>query len=163
MLVEAVSQLIQEGVEIKLTLVGDGESRAAIESAIAAAHLEKVVTITGWVSSIHIRNYLLGAKVKVLPSFAEGLPVVLMEALALRRPVISTYIAGIPELVEPSHGWLIPAGSVTALKDAIQVSLATSTAQLQEMGQVGAERVLADHNIETEVEKLSQLFAANRS
>lgn len=162
LLVEAVSQLIQEGVEIKLTLVGDGESRAAIESAIAAAQLEEVVTITGWVSSIHIRNYLLGAKVKVLPSFAEGLPVVLMEALALRRPVISTYIAGIPELVEPSHGWLIPAGSVTALKDAIQVSLATSTVQLQEMGQVGAERVLADHNIETEVEKLSQLFAANR-
>lgn len=162
LLVEAVSQLIQEGVEIKLTLVGDGESRTAIESAIAAAHLEEVITITGWVSSIHIRNYLLGAKVKVLPSFAEGLPVVLMEALALRRPVISTYIAGIPELVKPNNGWLIPAGSVSALKDAIRVSLTTSTVKLQEMGEVGAEQVNADHNIETEVVKLSQLFAAHR-
>lgn len=163
LLIEAVSQLVKEGVDLKLTLVGDGESRAAIESAIVTAQLEKVITITGWVSSSYIRDYLLDAKVKVLPSFAEGLPVVLMEALALRRPVISTYIAGIPELVEPSHGWLIPAGSVSALKDAIRVSLATSTIQLQEMGQIGSERVIANHNIETEVVKLSQLFTANRS
>lgn len=163
LLIEAVSQLVKEGVDLKLTLVGDGESRTAIESAIVTAQLEEVITITGWVSSSYIRDYLLDAKVKVLPSFAEGLPVVLMEALALRRPVISTYIAGIPELVEPSHGWVIPAGSVSALKDAIQVSLATSTIQLREMGQIGSERVIANHNIETEVVKLSQLFAANRS
>lgn len=161
LLVEAVSQLIQEGVDLKLTLVGDGESRTAIELAIASAQLEEVITITGWVSSSHIRDYLLEAKVKVLPSFAEGLPVVLMESLALRRPVISTYIAGIPELVDPSNGWLIPAGSISALKEAIRVSLATSTSQLQEMGQIGAERVSADHNIDTEVVKLSQLFTAN--
>ncbi|WP_299488498.1 glycosyltransferase [Acaryochloris sp. IP29b_bin.137] len=163
LLVEAVSQLVQEGIALTLTLVGDGESRTAIESAIATAQLEEVITITGWVGSSHIRDYLLKAKVKVLPSFAEGLPVVLMEALALGRPVISTYIAGIPELVDPKNGWLIPAGSISALKEAIRVSLATSTAQLLEMGQVGADRVRAEHNIETEVMKLSRRCCMNRS
>ena len=59
-----------------------------------------------------------------LPSFAEGLPVVLMEAMALRRPVISTYIAGIPELVIPGeHGWLVPAGDVEALTKARRTCL----------------------------------------
>lgn len=163
LLIEAVSQLIADGMNLKLTLVGDGESRVALEAAIAATQLEDVITITGWVSSSRIRDYLLGAKVKVLPSFAEGLPVVLMEALALGRPVISTYIAGIPELVEPNNGWLIPAGSIPALKEAIRVSLATSTAQLQEMGQAGAERVKTDYNIETETVKLSQLLTAYSS
>lgn len=161
LLVEAVAQLVAEGVDLKLTLVGDGESRIAIEEAISAAQLEQIVTLTGWVSSSHIRDYLLSAKVKVLPSFAEGLPVVLMEALALGRPVIATYIAGIPELVEPNNGWLIPAGSITALKEAIRISLATSTAQLQAMGQIGAHRVIAAHNIDTETVKLSQLFIAS--
>lgn len=163
LLVEAVAQLIAEGVDLRLTLVGDGELRPALETAIATAQLEKIVTITGWVSSSHIRDYLLDAKIKVLPSFAEGLPVVLMEALALGRPVISTYIAGIPELVEPAHGWLIPAGSVTALKEAMRVSLATHTDQLQYMGQAGAHRVAVSHNIKTETAKLSQLFTASCS
>lgn len=158
LLVEAVCQLIAEGIDLKLTLVGDGESRAAIEQAIIAAQLGEVVAITGWVSSSQIRDYLLGAKVKVLPSFAEGLPVVLMESLALERPVISTYIAGIPELVGPDNGWLIPAGSITALKSALRASLAASPDQLQAMGQAGAEWVKANHNIATEAEKLSQLF-----
>jgi len=163
LLVEAVAQLVAEGVDLRLTLVGEGELRPALETAIAAAQLEQIVTITGWVSSSHIRDYLLNAKIKVLPSFAEGLPVVLMEALALGRPVISTYIAGIPELVEPANGWLIPAGSVTALKEAMRVSLATHTDQLQHMGQVGAHRVAVAHNIETETAKLLQLFTARCS
>ena len=61
-------------------------------------------------------QHILDARALVLPSFAEGLPVVIMEAMALRRPVISTYVAGIPELVrDGEHGWLVPAGDVDAL------------------------------------------------
>ena len=55
--------------------------------------------ITGWISRTSVREEILAARALVLPSFAEGLPVVLMEAMALRRPVLSTYVAGIPELV----------------------------------------------------------------
>ena len=72
-----------------------------------------------------MRQEILQARAFVLPSFAEGLPVVLMEALALYRPVVTTFIAGIPELVEQGEcGWLIPAGSIeklaTALRDVLQ-------------------------------------------
>src|SRR5688572_31740184 len=58
-------------------------------------------------------------------SFAEGLPVVIMEALALGRPVLATAVAGIPELVSPECGWLVPAGSVEALVQAMKDALAT--------------------------------------
>ena len=56
----------------------------------------------------------------ILPSFAEGLPVVIMEAMASARPVIATTIAGIPELITPDCGWLVPAGDAQALASAIE-------------------------------------------
>ncbi len=72
----------------------------------------------------------------VLPSFAEGLPVVIMEAMALRRPVISTYVAGIPELVRPGiDGWLVPAGDVEALAEAMQACLEAPVEELARMGE----------------------------
>jgi glycosyltransferase involved in cell wall biosynthesis len=95
----------------------------------------------------------------VLPSFAEGLPVVIMEALALRRPVISTYVAGIPELVRPGEtGWLVPAGDVDELVSAIIQMLDAPLAQLERMGHAGAARVARDHDIRTEVGKLLELI-----
>jgi glycosyltransferase involved in cell wall biosynthesis len=95
----------------------------------------------------------------VLPSFAEGLPVVIMEALALNRPVISTYVAGIPELVEPGVcGWLVPPGSVEALAVAMRAVLEAPLEQLEEMGKAGAERVAQQHNVALEAKKLVALF-----
>ena len=94
-----------------------------------------------------------------MPSFAEGLPVAIMEALALGRPVISTYIAGAPELVESGvNGWLVPAGSVEPLVDAMAEAITTDPAVLERMGRAGAARVAAQHNIVTETKKLSAFF-----
>ena len=82
--------------------------------------------ITGWISGEQVRDEILAARALVLPSFAEGLPVVIMEAMALKRPVISTFVAGIPELVQPGeHGWLVPAGDVEALVDVMRACLET--------------------------------------
>jgi glycosyltransferase involved in cell wall biosynthesis len=95
----------------------------------------------------------------VLPSFAEGLPVVIMEALALSRPVISTYVAGIPELVEPGTcGWLVPPGSLEALTEAMRTALQTPVEKLEQMGRVGAERVAQHHNAAIEGSKLATVF-----
>ena len=91
-------------------LVGDGEMRAQIEALIAQYNLQARVRITGWISNKQVRDEILAARALVLPSFAEGLPVVLMEAMALRRPVISTFVAGIPELVQPWQTRLAGAG-----------------------------------------------------
>ena len=97
----------------------------------------------------------------VLPSFAEGLPVVIMEALALGRPVVSTYIAAIPELVRHGeNGWLVAAGNVRELAEAMGGVLSASPAQLEKMGGRGRAEVLARHNIDIEATKLLRLMAA---
>jgi glycosyltransferase involved in cell wall biosynthesis len=95
----------------------------------------------------------------VLPSFAEGLPVAIMEALALHRPVISTYVAGIPELVKPGEcGWLVPPGSVDALADAMRDALTAPQDELDRMGRAGAARVVERHDVSVEVRKQAALF-----
>jgi glycosyltransferase involved in cell wall biosynthesis len=121
--------------------------------------LDACVRITGWASGEQVRQEILAARALVLPSFAEGLPVVIMEALALGRPVISTYIAGIPELVEHGvNGWLVPAGSVDALVEAMKEALSVPVERLSEMGQAGAQRVRQHHDARVEAGKLAELF-----
>jgi colanic acid/amylovoran biosynthesis glycosyltransferase len=158
LLVEAVKQLMQQGCRVQLVLVGDGELRPEIEARIAQAGLAEQITITGWASSETVRQHLLAARAMVLPSFAEGLPVVIMEALALGRPVISTTIAGIPELVQPDCGWLVPPSSVEALVAAIQTAVYMPVQELQEMGKIGALRVAQQHNASLEGQQLATLF-----
>ena len=134
-LVGAVRRLRDEGLPIKVTLLGDGPMRQRIEEAIRAAKLEDAVTLLGWASGDRVKQEISNSRALVLPSFAENLPVVIMEAMALGRPVISTYVAGIPELVEPGKtGWLAPAGDEAALALAIRAVVETPTAALAAMG-----------------------------
>lgn len=159
LLVQALAQLKARGVAVELVLAGDGEMRAAVEAEIARHGLQAQARITGWVSSAQVREELLASRGLVLPSFAEGLPVVIMEAMALRRPVLSTYVAGIPELVQPGRtGWLFPAGDVAALADAMEQCLAAPVGQLEAMGEAGRERVLARHDVDREAARLLALF-----
>lgn len=159
LLVEAAHRLAQEGLAFELVLAGDGEMRAEVEARVAALGLAHCVRITGWVSSEQVRAEILAARALVLPSFAEGLPVVLIEAMSLRRPVLSTYVAGIPELVRPGeNGWLFEAGSVEALVQALRDCLATPLQTLERMGEAARLRALARHDIDTEARKLGQLF-----
>ena len=162
LLVEAVKTLSEQQVEVELTLAGDGEMRTEIESLIAKYQLEDKVKITGWISSEAVRAHILAAQVLILPSFAEGLPVVIMEAMSLRRPVISTYIAGIPELVQHGeNGWLCVAGDITALSNTIREALSTPVARLKEMGDAAFARVTAQHHIDSEVAKLAEFMKAS--
>jgi colanic acid/amylovoran biosynthesis glycosyltransferase len=162
LLIEAAARLQREGLAFELVLAGDGEMRPQIEQYIAKEGLGQHVRITGWISGAQVKQELLAARALVLPSFAEGLPVVIMEAMALGRPVISTYIAGIPELVlDGQCGWLTPAGDVAALATAMRSCLACDTATLQAMGQQARERAAARHDIRTEAAKLAGLFAAS--
>lgn len=162
LLVNAVNLLTKKGIKLELVLAGDGEMRAEIEKLISELSLKNVIKITGWISSEKVRDEILSARALVLPSFAEGLPVVIMEALALKRPVLTTYIAGIPELVRDGEaGWLFPAGDVAELARVMEVFLQTPIDRLAEMGEVGYMRVVERHNIDTEASKLAILFKAS--
>ena len=158
LLVEAAGLLKERGVLFELDLVGDGPMRKDVELAIAGQGVEGLVHITGYVSSDEVRRRLEGSRAMVLGSFAEGLPVVIMEALAVGRPVITTFLAGIPELVDRECGWLVPMGDPAKLADAMQAALDTPLEQLTRMGDVGRERVWAEHRAITEAKKLAALF-----
>lgn len=159
LLLGAVRQLRDAGVFVELVLAGDGEMRPEVERLIALHGLQAQVRITGWISAEQVRQELLAARALVLPSFAEGLPVVIMEAMALRRPVLSTFVAGIPELVQQGeHGWLVPAGDVDALAQAMQDCVRASTAELDDMGAKAYQKVLQRHDVDTEAGHLLQLF-----
>ena len=158
-LIEAAARLAREGLEFELELIGDGPLLAEIRARIGREGLERRVRTLGWAGSDAVRARLAAARVLVQPSFAEGLPVVIMEALALARPVISTYVAGIPELVEPGvDGWLVPAGSVEALATAMRAAIQSSTTELERLGRAGRERVLERHHVRIEVDRLLGLF-----
>jgi glycosyltransferase involved in cell wall biosynthesis len=159
LILEAVAALRAEGVAVKLVLAGDGPMRGLVETRIRALGLTDAVRITGWISNEVVRRELLEARALLLPSFAEGLPVVLMEALALGRPAISSYVAGIPELlVNGVNGWLIPAGSSEAMARAMKVALATPVVELERMGRAGAAAAAADHDASREAARLAILF-----
>jgi colanic acid/amylovoran biosynthesis glycosyltransferase len=165
LLIAAAARLKAAGTECELVLAGDGPLRVEIEKLIDEHGLNSQVRITGWISSSGVRSEILAARALILPSFAEGLPVVLMEAMALRRPVLSTYVAGIPELViSGENGWLFAAGSVEELVEAMMKCLAAMPEDLSRMGDLGYQRVIARHSIETETAKLANLFrAANQA
>jgi glycosyltransferase involved in cell wall biosynthesis len=160
-LIQAMAELRETHPDIHLTLVGDGDMRGALETAISTFGLKDTVTLTGWLDEVGVRSEITAAHALVMPSFAEGLPMVVMESMACARPVIATYIAGIPELVQPGlTGWLVPAGDVSALADAMRELAATPPETLAEMGAAGRLRVLERHDSDTEARKLAGHFQA---
>lgn len=149
LLVDAMAVLNERGIDAKLILAGDGEMRHEIEARIGELGLNDRVHITGWLTGDEVKQHLVKAKAMVLPSFAEGLPVVIMESFALGRPVITTYIAGIPELVQDGfNGWLIPAGSVNALADAMANVVDATPDQIRSMADHAESSVARFHNID---------------
>ncbi len=159
LLVQAAKQIHEKGIDFELVLAGDGEMRPEIERMIKEFKLTEKIRITGWISSNQVREEILESRAMVLASFAEGLPVVIMEAMALRRPVITTYIAGIPELViHHENGWLIPAGCIDSLSVAMEEAILASPLRLGEMGMAAYDRVLENHSIDKEAGKLAGLF-----
>lgn len=164
LLLEAARRLAEQGVEFELVLAGDGELRSEIEALITQYALTNKVRITGWLSGPQVRDAILAARALVLPSFAEGLPVVIMEAMALRRPAIATSVGGIPELVQPGeNGWLVPAGDAEALAGAMLRCLNTPPDTLRRMGEAARQRVLTRHEGTKEARTIEKLFKETSS
>ena len=142
-----VEKLKTDFPRLKVLLVGDGEARRDIEQEILDRGLEQHVEIRGWLPSCAVRALMRKSRALLLPSFAEGLPIVIMESLAMGRPVISTYVAGIPELLDSDCGWIVPAGSERHLEAGIRQALAASPAELMRLGGIGRARVVAEFDV----------------
>lgn len=160
LLIEAVALAAADLPDLQVTIIGEGPFRPVLEAQIAGLGLSAHVKLAGWQDEASVRDHLAQAQGLVLPSFAEGLPVVVMEAFAAGRPVIATAIMGVPELVTRDTGWLVPAGDPEALADALRGFAATPQPQLSAMGKAARKTVLARHDINREAEKLAVLFAS---
>ena len=158
-LLRAAAALATHGHSFELHLVGDGPLRPRLEAECDRLGLREIVRFRGWMSGDQVRSEIQSARALVLPSFVEGLPVVAMESFALERPVIATWVGGVPELVVPGiNGWLVSPGDVDALAEACEEALTRAPRELWEMGRRGAESVALRHDSEREASKLMNLF-----
>lgn len=162
LLIRAFAKVRDNHIPFKLKLIGDGDKRDSIERLIESHSLNEHVTLMGWQDEATIINEICHAKFTVLPSFAEGLPVSIMESMALKKPVLSTYIAGIPELIiSDQNGWLVPAGDVDALSSKLETILSLDSNEITQIGLKARTAVGLNHNINTEATKLKNLFLSN--
>lgn len=158
-LIEALGELRRQGVDAELVLAGDGELRSALEQHCRLQGVADRVRITGWISGAEVRKEIEASRALVLSSFAEGLPVVLMEAMACARPVIATRVSGIPELVRDGQdGWLVAPGNALELAQAMRRCLETDAPQLHAMGERARARALERHDVDRSAQQLRQIF-----
>ncbi|MEM7498015.1 MAG: glycosyltransferase family 4 protein [Pseudomonadota bacterium] len=154
----AVARAAEAAPDLRLEIVGDGDTRPELEAAIAATGTAERIALLGWRDHEAVRERLAAGRGLLLPSFAEGLPVVIMEAMALGRPVVATSIAGIPELVDASCGWLVPAADEAALGEALTALASAPPERLAEMGRAGRARVAALHDQKANALRLRTLI-----
>jgi colanic acid/amylovoran biosynthesis glycosyltransferase len=158
LLLQAIAILAKRWPDVHLKMIGDGEFRAIFEAYIKENNLSHHVEMLGWRSEKNVLATIDGSAALVIPSFAEGLPVVIMESFARATPVIATHIAGIPELVNNTNGLLVVPGSLDSLVAQLEAFFALSNAAQKSMGLNGKASVQALHNSLTEAEKLKNLF-----
>jgi len=158
LLIQACAQLRDDGVPFHLTMVGDGPDRSRVEAAIQQHQLQHHVTLTGSLTQDGVRQVLATADVFVLPSLAEGIPVVLMEAMASYVPCISTPVNGIPELIEHGHtGLLATPGDVGSLVEQLTL-LCTRPDLRRDMAYAAHAKVISHFDLTTNVRALGQVF-----
>lgn len=160
LLVQAVSVLAARGYPVELRILGAGELHGELMRKVAQLGLRDQVLLGGWATEEVIRHELRQARALVSPSLAEGLPVTILEAFSAGRPVLSTQVAGIPELVDASCGWLVPPGSVDALAQGMLRVLQTPVEVLTAMGVSGRSRVAELHDVRSTARALYQLFCS---
>ena len=157
-LFESLCLLKEEGYDFELTLVGDGADRKYLEELASKIGIADKLIFAGFASQDEVRNYLLQSDIFILPSFAEGVPVSLMEAMSCGIPVIATYVGGIVELIESEEtGLLVSPSDPIALRDAIARYLDDYDLR-EKVSHKGRDKVVSDFNLNNEVDKLARLF-----
>lgn len=157
-LLDALATLRDRGVDVQCTLVGDGPMRSAIEERAQELRLTASLTFTGSLEPKRVAQMYKSADAVVLASLSEGVPVVLMEAMARGRPVVATRVGGVPELVEDGRSGLVVApGDADALADAL-LRVLNDPEWATTMGQNGARRVREEFHAETSASRLTHLF-----
>lgn len=159
LLLDAMAVLRARGRSVRLRLAGDGAGRADLEAQARQLGLDRdVVEFLGWVAGDRLPEIYAAANVFVMSSFAEGIPVVLMEAMAMGVPCVATFVGGIPELIENGvTGLLVPAGDSLALADSIE-RLMSSPELCASIAEAGRRKVAECYNLDRNTMQLAALL-----
>ena len=164
--IEAARLLQERGYRFVWRIVGEGTDRSQLEAAITEPALDGCIELTGKLPRQSVGSLLDEATVFVLPSVIasngdrEGMPLVLLEAMAKEVPVITTTAVGTDELVKDGAGLLVPPRDSASLANAIEQVITLDRASLQRMGQIGRRIVMQEFNTRELANKLIALFEA---
>lgn len=157
-LIESLAEVRDKGHDVRLRVVGTGPDQQSLMALVQRLGLEESVTFLGVKGQKEVKQEYEQADLFVLSSFAEGVPIVLMEAMSYRIPVISTRITGIPELIEHGEaGLLVPPANASELAKAI-IQLAENIDLRTEFGRKGRETIQRHYNLGQNNSELKQLF-----
>jgi colanic acid/amylovoran biosynthesis glycosyltransferase len=157
-LLAAFRRLVVEGHNVRLRLVGDGPDRVSLEAMAARDELKGLVIFEGAVEPDRVRSFLEAADIFALPSFAEGIPVALMEAMAMEIPCVSTAITGIPELIRSDiDGILVGPANEDQLAAAL-ARLIENPDLREQLGRAGRRRVKENFDLHRNVAKVAEMF-----
>ncbi len=158
LLVQACATLRDAGVPFHLVIVGTGPDLERVQQAIAALNMQKSITLTGALNQDGVREQFAQADIFVLPSLAEGIPVVLMEAMSSGVPCVTTPVNGIPELIQHEKtGLLAMPGDVDSVAEQLR-RLIADPALRRSLALAARDKVLADFDLERNVAQLGRLF-----
>jgi glycosyltransferase involved in cell wall biosynthesis len=158
LLIDAAAELAKQGRRVRLRLVGNGPDERALREHAARVEFPECVVFEGAVNQDRIRTFYAAADVFCLPSFAEGIPVVLMEAMAMEIPCVTTHIAGIPELIQDGvDGLLVAPSDRNALVEAL-ARLMDDAGLRERLGRSGRARVVEQYDLRRSVERLAGIF-----
>jgi colanic acid/amylovoran biosynthesis glycosyltransferase len=158
-LLESLALLAERGLRVRTVIAGEGPMRTRLEQLVERLRLNSQVSFAGAVGQDEIHALYADASIFCLPSFAEGVPCVLMEAMAMKLPVVTTRIAGVPELVDDGRsGVLVAPGRADQLADALE-RLLIDPALRARMGSLAREKVVREFNADTSSEQLRRVFA----
>ncbi|MDQ6607892.1 MAG: glycosyltransferase family 4 protein, partial [Actinomycetota bacterium] len=161
-LLDALALLRDRRVPFRATIGGGGPTADVLAQRARALGLEDQVSFPGPVGQDEIRSYYAAASIFCVASFAEGLPGVIFEAMAMELPVVSTHITGIPELVVSGQtGYLVAPARADELADALARLLADPVRRAA-MGRAGREKVVREYNPENLAAGLHALFVGER-
>jgi colanic acid/amylovoran biosynthesis glycosyltransferase len=157
-LIDAVASLVNDGRQVRLRLVGDGPDRPALEKHIVASGLSGIVRLDGVLNQDQLKALYQESDIFALASLAEGVPVVLMEAMAMGIPCVATRITGIPELIENGQdGLLVPPSDVLQLSTAI-AQLMDDPVLRERIAKAGRSKVIEKYNLSKNVALLAEVF-----
>lgn len=158
LLLEAIATLREEGCPVHLRLAGDGPDRGWLENRAVELGISSSVDFAGWTDPTRLRALYAQTDLFVLPSLAEGIPIVLMEAMAMQIPCVAPRIAGIPELIDDGvDGMLFAVADVEDLTRKIR-TLLKSPELCAQIGRQARARVVRDYDMARNTQRFAAML-----